>query len=58
MHSHGTVYVQVIFAAHFENLIGDIPANAFSSLKRESREKESELHRGQMEISSPNSSEI
>lgn len=51
VHSHGIVYVQVIFATHFENLIGDIPTNAFSSLKRESQEKESGLHIGQMEIS-------
>lgn len=58
MHSHGTVYAQVIFAAHFENLFGVTPVNALSSLKRESQEKEFELHRGQMEISSPNSSEI
>lgn len=40
MHSHGTVYVQVIFAMHFGNLIGDIPTDAFSSLTKESREKE------------------
>lgn len=58
MHSHGIVYVQVIFATHFGNLIGDTPTDSFSSLTKESQEKESEFHRGQMKISSPNSSEI
>lgn len=58
MHSHGIVYVQVIFALYFGNLIRDNPVDAFYSLTKESQQKESEFHRGQMEISSPNSSEI
>lgn len=50
MHSHGIVYVQVIFALYFGNLVRDNPMDAFHSLTKESQEKESEFHRGQMEI--------
>lgn len=49
-HMHGIMYVQVIFATCFGNLIRDDPTDVFSNGTKESHEQESEFHKGQTEI--------